>query len=77
MDIVRGRNLYLIEESVAAENSGEFRPHHLHRHLAFVLQVLGEVDGGHAARTEFPLDFVAVGEGGREAGADLGHGGLR
>ncbi len=52
-------------------------PQHFHGHLALVLQVLGEVDRRHTAGAEFPLDFVAVGEGGREAGVDLGHGWLR
>jgi hypothetical protein len=39
-----------------------------------VPQVLGEVDGRHAAFAEVALDPVAVGEGGREPGGDLAHG---
>ncbi len=37
------------------------------RDLAIVLQVLGEVDGGHTAGAELALDAVAVGESGGEA----------
>jgi len=33
-----------------------------------VLEVMGEVNSRHAARTELPLDAVAVGEGCDEAG---------
>jgi hypothetical protein len=36
-------------------------------HLAVVLQVLGEIDGGHSAGTELALEEVAIGEGGGEA----------
>jgi len=38
-------------------------PQHLERHLAIVLEILGEVDGGHPTRTELALDRVAIGEG--------------
>jgi hypothetical protein len=40
----------------------QLRAHHLERHLAVVLQVLGEIHGGHPARAELPLDRVAVGQ---------------
>jgi hypothetical protein len=56
----------LAEEPVAAQGGGDFRTQHLDRHLAAVLHVLGQVDRGHAARADFPLDAVAVGEGGGE-----------
>jgi len=61
------RDLDLVKEPFRPENSGQFRTKHLHRHLAVVLDVVGEVDGSHAAKAEFPLDSVAVGEGGFEA----------
>ena len=51
----------------------EFGTQHLHRDLTVVLQVLGEIDRCHAAATEFPLDGVAVGECGGEAGEDVSH----
>jgi len=38
-----------------------------------MLQVLCQVHRCYPATTEFALDLVAVGEGGREAGGDLGH----
>ena len=62
------------QKPVCAQGRGEFGSQHLHRHFAFVLEVFGEVHGGHAARTEFFLDGVEVGKGGREPGGDVGHG---
>ena len=41
--------------------------------FALVLKVLGEVDRGHAAGTDFPLDGVAVGEGVLEAVEKVRH----
>ncbi len=38
------------------------------------VSAFGEVDGGHASGAEFPLDGIAVGEGGFEAGELVGHG---
>ena len=38
-----------------------------------VLQILSEVDGRHATGADLFLDGVAVGEGGREPGGELGH----
>ena len=65
----------LLHEPFGPEDGGEFGAQHLHRNLAVVLQVLGEVDGRHAAFAQMALDPVAVGEGGGEAGRDLSHGG--
>ncbi len=62
-----GRRLDLGQEPLGADHRGEFRPQHLERDLAVVLQVLGEVDSGHAAVAKLPLDGVAVGEGGAQA----------
>ena len=42
--------------------------------VALVLDVVGEVDGGHATCADLTLDAVAVGEGGFEAVEDVGHG---
>ncbi len=41
--------------------------------LTVVLQVLGEVHRGHTTSTDFPLDGVAVGEGGGETVEKLWH----
>ncbi len=69
-----GCDLDLEQEPLAAEHRRQLRAQHLHRHLALVLQILGEVDRGHAARAEFFLDGVAVGEGGLEAVEEVRHG---
>ncbi len=39
-----------------------------------LLQVLGQIDGRHAAFAQMAFDLVATGEGSRELGRDLGHG---
>ena len=41
-------------------------------HLAVVLEVLCEIDRGHAAGAQLPLDAVAVGEGRPEASRLMG-----
>jgi hypothetical protein len=51
------------EEPRGTQSRGEVQTHDLYRHLPVVLEVLGEVDGGHAAGAEAALDLVAVGEG--------------
>jgi len=67
------RDLDLLEEPLGAKHGGEFGTQDLHRDLAVVLEVLGEVDGGHAAGPELVLDGVAVGEGGFETVEELRH----
>ena len=62
-----GRGLDLGEEPLGADHGGEFRPQHLDRYFALVPDVVCEVDGGHAALAELPLDGVAVGERGGQA----------
>ncbi len=62
-----GGGLDLLHEPLGAKDRREFGPQYLDRHLALVLEVLGEVDGGRPAAAEFALDGVAVGEGGFEA----------
>ncbi len=64
----------LLDEPLGADHRGEFGAQHLDGDLALVLQVLGEIHGRHAAFAEVAFDLVAVGEGGREPGGDLGHG---
>ena len=63
----RRRGGDLLHEPLGAQDRGQFGLQDLERHLALVLEVLGQVDGGHAALAELPLDPVAVGEGGGEA----------
>ena len=61
------------EEPLGADDGGQFRPQHLDRHAAVVLDVLGQVDGGHAALAELALEAVAVGEGFGQAGEGTRH----
>ena len=68
----RRGELDLLQEPLAADHRAELRVQHLDRHLAPVLQVLGEVDGGHAALAELALEAIALGEGGGEA-VEIGH----
>ena len=53
----------LAEEPLGAERVGEFRVEDLDRHLTIVLEIVGEVDGGHAALAELALEHIAIGEG--------------
>ncbi len=46
------------QESLGAQRGREFRPEHLDCHLALVLQVLGEIDGGHPAGAQLAHDLV-------------------
>ena len=68
-----GGELDLGQEPLGADHGGELGAQQLERHLAVVLEVLGEVDGGHAAGADLTFDPVAVGEGYLEAALELGH----
>ena len=50
----------LAEEPLGAERVGELGVEDLDRHRAVVLEIVREVDGGHAALAQLPLDAVAV-----------------
>ena len=41
--------------------------------LAAVLEVLGEIDRGHAALAQLALEAIAIGDSGGEARYDIGH----
>ena len=69
----RGGGLDFHHEPLGADDGGELRLQDLERHLAVVLEVLRQVHRGHAALAELPLDAVAVGEGGGEAGKRVSH----
>ncbi len=62
-----GGDLDLGEEPVAADDGTQFGVEDLDGDLAGVLQVLGEIDGGHAALAQLALEAVAVGECRRQA----------
>ena len=70
-----GDGLDLAEEPLGADDGGELRPKHLDGDLAVVLEVVGEVHGGHAAGAELALDPVAVGHGEGEPVDGVGHDG--
>ena len=55
-------------ESVRAEDGAQLGTQHLDRDLTVVLEVPGQVDGGHPAATELVLEAVAVAEGGLQGG---------
>ena len=63
----RRGGLDLHHEALGADDGGELGLQDLERHLAVVLEVLGQVDGGHAPLAQLPLDAVAVGEGGDQS----------
>ncbi len=63
-----------MHEPFSAQHRREFGAQHLDGDLALVLQVLGDIDGRHAAFAQVAFDLVAVSEGGREPGGVLGHG---
>ena len=66
-------DLDLSQEALGTECVGKFRLQDLERDGAVVLQVLGEVDGGHPAVAELALEAVAVGESRAEGGQSIGH----
>ena len=63
----------LLNESLGAEDGGEFGAEDLYCHLAMVFQILGEIDRRHAARTELVLDAVAVLQCGGDTVEGVGH----
>ena len=69
----RGDSLDLAQEPLGPDDGGELGAQDLDRDLAVVLQVLGQVDRGHAALAELPLDAVMLGERSLQSGCRLGH----
>ena len=67
----------LLEESLGAERGGELGAQDLERDGPIVPEVVGEIDGGHAAASELALDAIAIGQGGREEVGRLGQRGDR
>ena len=63
----------LAQEALGAERGGELGAEHLEGDLAVVLEVVGQVDRGHAAAPELALEHVAVAEGVGEKRVDCGH----
>ncbi len=68
-----GRHLDFPEEAIGTKRGGQFRPEHLDRHLAVVLEILRQVDGGHAALAQFAFETEVIGESGGDAVKLCGH----
>ena len=69
----RRGGLDLLHEALGAEHGGELGLEDLDRDLAIVLEVFGQIHGGHAALPERALDAVAVGQGGDQAVGSTRH----
>jgi hypothetical protein len=69
-----GRDLDLAEKALSAERGGEVFAQDLNRDLAVVLQVMGQVDGGHATAAELTLDAVAIGQRTAQSLEEIRHG---
>ena len=54
------RRLDLCQETLGTDHGGQLGFEDLERDLAFVLEVVGQVDGGHAAFTQLALDGVSA-----------------
>ena len=68
-----GGELDLGQEALGADHGRQLGPEHLERHPPVVPDVLGQVDGGHAAGADLAVEPVAVGQGGLEPAEELGH----
>ena len=55
-----GSRLDLGQEPLGSDDRRQFGLQNLERHLPLVLDVVRQVDGRHAALTEFGLDAVAA-----------------
>ena len=72
MQKLRSR-LDLAQESLATERRAEIGMQRLDGDVAIVLEIVREIDGGHAARAELTLDAVDGGKCRREARFDAVH----
>ncbi len=68
-----GGDLDLVQEALGTKHGSKLGLENLHRDLAVVLHVVGEVDRCHTTGPELALDGVAVGEGDCETARLLGH----
>ena len=71
-----GGELDLGQEPLGADHGGELGPKHLERHPPVVADVLGQVDGRHAAGADLAVEAIAVRQGGLEPAEQFGHGGF-
>ena len=68
-----GGELDLSQEALGADDGGELGPQQLERDPPVVPEILGQVDGRHAAGADLAFDPVAVRQGPLQAAEDLGH----
>ena len=68
-----GGDLNFPEESVWSQADREVWVEDLERNRAAVPKILGQVDRGHAASTEFPVESVASGQRGLELFEEFRH----
>jgi hypothetical protein len=54
---------YLPKKAVGTQRGGELIAQQLDGNQAAVLEVVGQIDGGHAAATKLALDAVATSQG--------------
>ena len=66
-----GRNGDFAEEALAADGGGHLRPEHLDGDLTSVLQVIGEIDNGHAPAPELAHEAVLAGQGVLQVGEEV------
>jgi len=63
----------LPEKTLGAQRRCYLRPQHLERDGPVMLQVVREIDRGHAAPTQLTLDAVATGQSGGETRTVITH----
>jgi len=61
-------NADLAEEAVAAQGLRQLGPQHLERHVAPVLEILGQEHQAHAALAQLSLDAIPIRQGLPEVG---------
>ena len=68
-----GGDLDLTEESVGPEGGGKLGAQDLERHLAAVLEILGQVDRRHSALSQLTVEPVSVDESGAQSFQNVSH----
>ena len=62
----------LAQKTLGPEGEDQLGAEHLYGDLAIVLEVVREIDRGHAARAKLAVDAVAIGEGALKSGLEVG-----
>ena len=69
----RRGDLDLAQEPIGADVGGKLRVEHFHRDRPPMLEVLGQMDGGHAAAPDLALELVAASQSFLQAVDQTGH----